>query len=199
MGLLAVSCGARQLLRCASRLWRMDVWGIDISTAALGLARQKAPDARLVRCNGIDLPFPDNTFHYIANLGSLEHYANVPQGIEEMARILRPDGKVAILLPNSYYLVDIIWQVWRTGYGPSHRQLLEHFATVGEWNDMLAKGGIETLSIHAHNFRFPLSAVDWYCYLKRPRKFLNLLIRPFIPFYLAYSFLFIGRKHHHRE
>jgi hypothetical protein len=127
-------------------------------------------------------------------LGSLEHYTNILQGAQEMARIAKPNGKVAVLLPNSYYLADILWWVWRTGYGPSHQQPLERFSTVGEWKDLLAEGGIETLRVHAYNFRFPLSAADWRWYQKRPRKILNLMIAPLVPFNLAYCFLFIGRK-----
>lgn len=182
------------MLKWAYRLRHMDVWAIDLSTTALNLARKNAPRAKLSRCDGTALPFPDSTFHYIANLGSLEHYADIPRGIQEMARLLRPDGRIAIFVPNSYYLADIVWHVWRTGYGPSHGQILECFATVGEWKDLLTEGGVEILRTYAYNFCFPTSIADWRWYWRWPRKLLNLLIAPFIPFNLAYSFLFIGRK-----
>jgi SAM-dependent methyltransferase len=193
----------RWVLKCLSPTFRTTlldvscgegVWGVDISTTALKRSRQNAPDAKLARCDGITLPFPDNTFHYITNLGSLEHYTSILQGVQEMARVLRPEGSIAILVPNSYYLADIIWQVWRTGYGPSHRQVLERFATVGEWKDILEEGRIEVLSTYAYNFRFPVRLADWQWYRKRPRKFLNLLIAPFTPLNLSYCFLFIGQK-----
>lgn len=192
--LLDVSCGEGHLLKWASRLYDVRVWGIDISKVALALSLQNVDRVKLSRCDGINLPFPNDTFHYITNLGSLEHYMDILQGIQEMARVLRPDGKVAILLPNSYYLADVIWRVWRTGYGPSHQQPLERFATVGEWSDMLSKGGIEVIHAYAYNFHFPTSCRDWQWYQERPRRFLNLLIAPFVPFNLSYCFLFIGQK-----
>ncbi|MEA3377653.1 MAG: methyltransferase domain-containing protein, partial [Chloroflexota bacterium] len=136
----------------------------------------------------------DNAFHYVTNLGSLEHYPDIPRGVREMVRVLKPDGRAAILLPNSYYLADILWQVWRTGYGPSHQQPLERFATVGEWSDILSEGGIDILRIHAYNFLFPVRRKDWQWYRRRPRRFLNLLIAPFVPFNLSYCHLFIGQK-----
>jgi hypothetical protein len=110
-----------------------------------------------------------------------------------MARVVRPGGKLAILLPNSYYLADVIWWVWRTGYGPSHQQVLEKFATVGEWKDLLTAGGIVVERIYPYNFSFPTVAADWHWYRKRPRRLLNLLIAPLVPTNLAYCFLFIGR------
>ncbi len=192
--LLDISCGEGHLLRLAHCLYNLDVWGIDISTFALRKSRQNVPSAKLVRCDGISLPFPDNAFQYVTNLGSLEHYVNIMQGIREVARVLRPEGWAAILLPNSYYIVDIIWKVGRTGYSPSHQQPLEHFATVGEWKDMLTEGGISVMHIYAYNFLFPKWRRDFQWFWKRPRRCLYLLVKPLIPFNLSYCFLFVGRK-----
>lgn len=192
--ILDVSCGEGHLLKWAALLYEMDVWGIDLSSVALRISRQNIPQAKLVRCDGINLPFPDNTFYYVTNLGGLEHYTNIPQGVKEMSRVLKPEGKVAILLPNSYYLIDIIWLVWRTGYGPSHKQPLEKFGTVGEWKEVLNEGGIEVIKTYKYNFSFPRSKSDWEWYWARPSRLLKLLCSPFIPFNLSYSFLFIGKK-----
>lgn len=191
--LLDVSCGEGHLLKWGSLLRQLTGCGIDISRAALRIALRNAPDALLVRSDAITLPFPDATFQYVTNLGSLEHYSDIPQGIREMARVVKPGGKLAILLPNSYYLADIIWWVWRTGYGPSHQQMLEKFATVGEWKELLAAGGIIVERIYPYNFSFPAVAADWHWYRRRPRRLLNLLIAPLVPANLAYCFLFIGR------
>jgi SAM-dependent methyltransferase len=192
--LLDVSCGEGHLLRWASGLYGVDGWGIDISTVALRISRQHQGVSRLVRCDGINLPFSDGQFDYVTNLGSLEHYADIPLGVQEMERVLRPGGKAAILVPNSYYMADIVWQVMRTGYGPSHQQPLEMFATAGEWGDLLNEGGLVPQNAHKYNFRFPLRAADWRWYRRRPRRFLNVLLAPFVPFHLSYCFLFICQK-----
>lgn len=192
--LLDVSCGEGHLLRWAHELHGLDICGIDLSKVALVRAQALAPRARLVRCDGTQLPYCSATFDYITNLGSLEHYEDIPQGIREMVRVARPGAKLAILLPNSYYLADIVWQVLRTGYGPSHRQLLERFATIGEWRDMLEEGGVEVSEVHPYNFRFPLTRADWRWYRDRPRKVLNLLTGPLVPKNLSYCFLFVGRR-----
>lgn len=192
--LLDVSCGEGHLLRWASRQYGVQGWGIDISTVALQISRRKQGQTRLSRCDGIALPFREHSFDYVTNLGSLEHYADVSLGIREMARVLTPGGTAAILVPNSYYLADIVWKVMRSGYGPSHQQPLEMFASAGEWKDLLAEGGLIPQSTHAYNFRFPRHAADWRWYHRRPRRFLNLLIAPLVPFNLSYCFLFICQR-----
>lgn len=192
--LLDVSCGEGRLLEWAIRLSAVQGWGVDISTMALRLSQIRIPQANVYRCDGIALPFPDNTFDYITNLGSLEHYTDIPLGIREMVRVLKPEGKAAILLPNSYYLVDILWDVWRTGYGPSHRQLLERFDTVGGWRDNLERGRFQIEHVYAYNFQFPYSKNDWGWYWSRPTRMIKMLISPFVPFNLSYCFLFICVK-----
>ncbi len=192
--LLDVSCGEGHLLKWASRLYDVDGWGIDLSTVALQISQQQASRARLARCDGMALPFASHSFDYVANLGSLEHYADIPQGVREMVRVMKPDGMAAIQLPNSYYLGDVIWDVMRTGYGPTHQQPLEKFATAGEWKEILEEGGLRSQRVLAYNYRFPLRAADWQWYRVRPQRFLRLLIAPFVPFNLSYCFLFICHK-----
>lgn len=191
--LLDVSCGEGHLLKWAARSHQLAGYGIDISQAALYIALHNVCQPLLVRCDALALPFPDATFQYVTNLGSLEHYPDILQGIREMARVVKLGGKVAVLLPNSYYLADIIWRVWRTGYGPSHQQMLEKFATVGEWKELLTTGGIVVERVYPYNFSPPTVAADWRWYRKRPRRLLNLLTAPLVPANLAYCFLFIGR------
>jgi SAM-dependent methyltransferase len=189
---LDVSCGEGHLLKWASNLRGINIWGVDISSIALEITHKNVPGAKLSCCDGAALPFPSNTFDYITNLGSLEHYINLHWGVRELSRVLKPNGRIGVFVPNSYYVADIIWHVWRTGYGPSHRQVMERFSTIGEWKDILTNGGIRVLRTYAYNYRFPASLSDWQWYWKRPTRFLHLLIAPLVPFNLSYSFLFIG-------
>ena len=192
--LLDMSCGEGHLLARASDVEGTELFGIDISTVALQISTAHVPCAFLSRCDGVALPFPASSFDYVTNLGSLEHYSDVAAGVAEIRRVLRPGGRAAILLPNSYYLGDIIWWVWRTGYGPSHKQVLERFATSGEWRDLLESGGLEVLHIHPYNIRSPWTRADWQWYSARPTRLLSLLFSPMARGNLAYGFLFIARK-----
>ncbi len=190
--LLDVACGEGVLVRLAQEQG-LDVVGIDLIYKATLLARKDLPVSVVLVADGEKLSFPDASFDYVTNLGSLEHFLSPLSGIQEMRRVLKPSGRAAILLPNSYYLADIVWNVWRTGYGPNHKQPLERFATYGEWKDLLEEGGLFVERGYKYNFRFPRSKSDWRWYFQHPRKFLYLMAAPFLPFHLSYSFLYVCR------
>ena len=191
--LLDVACGEGHMVKWALQQGLKGA-GIDISINAARLSREVVPVSFAAVADGERLPFLDESFDYVTNMGSLEHFLDPQRGVREMRRVLRPDGRVAVFLPNSYYLVDIIWHVWRTGYSVSHKQVVERFATVREWRDVLEASGLRVDRTCAYNFRFPRARSDWTWYRRHPRKWLNLLVAPFIPFNLSYSFLFIGSK-----
>jgi len=189
--LLDVACGEGVLVRHAEARGIRAV-GLDVAWQAARLARQRSN--HILVGAGESLPFSDSSFDFVTNLGSLEHFLDPLQGVHEMRRVLKPGGRVAVLLPNSYYLADIIWHVWRTGYGPNHKQPLERFATYGEWKDLLSQGGLKVERAYKYNFRFPRTMDDWRWYWKHPRKFIYLAAALFIPFHLSYSFLYICQQ-----
>jgi len=188
--LLDVACGEGLLVHAARQRGVMGI-GVDLSSQGVKLASQRLDAAILSIGNGECLPFADQYFDFVTNIGSLEHFPDPPVGIREMVRVLKPGGRAALLLPNSYYLVDLIWQVWRTGYGPSHNQPLEIFATFKEWWELLEKHGLVVLKTYKYNFCFPRSKADIRWYQQHPRKVLNLLVSPLIPFNLSNHFLYI--------
>jgi SAM-dependent methyltransferase len=49
---------------------------------------------------GATLPYPDQSFDYIACLEGLEHIENPQQAIREFARLLRPGGQLIASVPN---------------------------------------------------------------------------------------------------
>lgn len=188
--LLDVACGEGALLRHA--LGRgLDACGVDFSATALQRARLAAPTAPLALANGEQLPFADQEFDVVTCLGSLEHYLDPWRGASEIARVLRPGGRAAILLPNAYYLADIIWHVWRRGRGPDHRQVIQRFAAAREWADYLAMMGLRVLRTQRCNPRFPRNRADWRWYRSNPRRLLYLAAAPLTPFNLSASFLYV--------
>ena len=104
-------------------------YGCDISDVALELARTQLSTSRFSLCDGDHLPFGDNQFEYVTNLGSLEHFLSPEHGARDMARVVKADGVVCVLLPNKYRLYEIL-HVMRTGYESPQNQDLERFAAV---------------------------------------------------------------------
>jgi SAM-dependent methyltransferase len=55
----------------------------------------------LVRLRGDALPFPDRTFDLVLCLDYLEHIDNDDAALEEMARVLRPNGRLILVTPHT--------------------------------------------------------------------------------------------------
>ena len=163
---LDIGCGGGGAL--TPLVTRSDVTavGLDISQVALAQAHREAPGARLVRADGTRLPFADATFDVVLNLGNLEHFTDLEEGIREMRRVLRPAGRAWILLPNLFYS-GTLWRVIRGGAGPDHHQPIDRFATRVEWQRTLEADGLRVLrSIPYHKGkwwkRLLPSALAWH-------------------------------------
>jgi ubiquinone/menaquinone biosynthesis C-methylase UbiE len=169
----------------------LSVRGVDFSGRAAQLARHALGGDVAVLADGQRLPFAEATFDYVTNLGSLEHFASPEEGLQEMRRVLKPEGSVALVLPNSYYLLDIVWHVWRRGYPVSHRQPIERFATFGEWRDLIERHGFHVVQAFKYNLCFPRSVADLDWYARSPLKLAYVVLSPVTPFHLSYSFLFL--------
>jgi len=191
--LLDVSCGEGWLNHFAERYTRLSC-GVDWARAALDRASYNAPQSHFVLSDAERLPFPSNSFDFVVNLGSLEHYVDPVTGAREMARVLRKSGKACILVPNSYFILDIIFEVWLHGRGPTHNQPLERFGTRCEWQNLLEASGFHVRQVLKYNARWPLSGQDFRWYLRHRKRLLSLCCAPFIPLNLSYSFVFLCSK-----
>ncbi len=82
---------------------------LDISSSALQYAKQiakkfKAENIRYVQGNIFDMPFYDETFDFVWNIGVVEHYkiSDLKLILSEMIRVAKRNGIVAIGTPNLY-------------------------------------------------------------------------------------------------
>lgn len=191
--LLDVACGLGDLLHYASQSG-LRCSGVDLSPVALRQAKERAPTASVSVGNGQHLPFADESFDIVTLLGSLEHFLDPGTGLLEIRRVLRWGGRALVVVPNSYYLPDIVWNVWRTRFGPYHKQVVERFATAQEWRVFIELGGLKVRQITKFNFQRPRNREDWGWYKSRPTRLLGLLASPFIPFNLSHSFLYFCEK-----
>lgn len=170
--------------------------GIDFSFEACSAAKKSVTIPNYCCADGHNLPFSSGIFDKVTIIGSLEHFKDMDKALIEVKRVLKSAGIIIIFVPNSYYIIDVIWKVLRTGYGVNHRQPLERFATINEWADYLEKNDLEIEKCHKFNFLFPKTREDWHYYSKRIHRIILPIIGFFIPSNLSYSFLYICHVRH---
>lgn len=101
---LDVATGTGEFALALARHQTLDeVVGIDFVKEMVALGRIKANRRQLHRKvtflqgNALCLPFPDNTFACVTSGFAMRNVVNVPIAISEMARVVRPGGRIAIL------------------------------------------------------------------------------------------------------
>jgi demethylmenaquinone methyltransferase / 2-methoxy-6-polyprenyl-1,4-benzoquinol methylase len=74
-----------------------DVVGSDFSEGMLARARTKAPGLTWEQADAMALPYPDDEFDAATVGFGARNFGDLPQGLREMARVVRPGGRVVIL------------------------------------------------------------------------------------------------------
>ena len=195
MRVLDIATGRGQLVRFALQRGAL-AYGLDFSYTACKIAR-KDSWGKIVNGDAQLLPFCDQYFDVITNFGSLEHFVNMDQGIQEMVRILNPNGIVCLTVPNTFGLRWNVQIAWRTGDVDDDGQPLQRYGTRHQWQSLLEKNGLLVKRVlgYEHERAKPHTMKDFFNYLKHPRRLLSMLVvAPLIPVNAAGQFLFICER-----
>lgn len=82
----------------------LDVCAVDLESSS-HLATKEFP---VTTYDGSRLPFPDGYFDAVISSNVLEHVADLPNAMKEIARVLRPEGVGLHVMPSSS------WRLWTT-------------------------------------------------------------------------------------
>ena len=96
--LLDIGCGTGTLLRSVIRLYpSVTAVGIDLSPAMLAVARPNLPPTvQLLPADATALPFRAHTFDIAVSSSSYHYWPDPVSGLQEIARVLRPAGRLVI-------------------------------------------------------------------------------------------------------
>ena len=98
---LDVACGTGDLSLELNRNSRGRVVGTDFCRPMLTIAKNKSegsePRIPYVEGDALSLPFADHHFDAVTIAFGLRNLANVPAGLVELRRVLKPNGRLAIL------------------------------------------------------------------------------------------------------
>ena len=136
---LDVACGLGLMLEQAVKRGA-NVYGIDLSDTAVGMAREYVPQAKIEVANSEHLPFDDNSMDVITCLGSLERMINLPRVFAEMQRVGRPDARYCFLVRNSNTL---FWQLFMKRLGMKNRNSHQGAKSIDEWTALFEAHGFQ--------------------------------------------------------
>jgi len=95
---LDLCCGTGDLLASMARCSGRPVFGADFCRPMLNAARVKlGSQARLIEADALALPLADASFDLVTVAFGLRNLANYRRGLEQMHRLLRPQGLLAVL------------------------------------------------------------------------------------------------------
>jgi len=98
---LDVACGTGLFTRSIAGRMRL-VYGIDISRGMLEKAARYVQEGgihniRFARARAERIPFPDNIFDGVVCCGALHLFPNTRKALQEMARVTKKDGRLAVM------------------------------------------------------------------------------------------------------
>jgi SAM-dependent methyltransferase len=112
--LLEVGCGWGELADWVARETGAEVVAVDLSERMVELARERGVDARIADVQA--LPFADGEFDCAVAAWMLYHVPDLDRGIAELARVLRPGGRLVAVTNSRFHLIELRELV---GSGPS--------------------------------------------------------------------------------
>lgn len=102
---LDVGCGTGQVVHLLSE-FGFDAYGVDVSPIAISIAKAKGK-GKFELMKGRKIPFPDNFFHSVGCYDVLEHTLRPAELLDEMIRVLKPEGKMVIACPNFLRVIGL--------------------------------------------------------------------------------------------
>lgn len=176
--MLDAGCGnGRETVRMAKLNPNAKVIGIDISDSIEVAAThaREIPNARFVRGNICELPFPRESFDHILSFGVLHHTPSTRRAFESVAQLLAPGGEFAFYIykkkaPLREFADDHVRKAIQSLSFAEAWAEMERMTTLGralsELNATITVPEIKTLGIEAgrHNLQRLLYYTVFKCY-----------------------------------
>lgn len=163
-----------RILRWAARQG-IDAFGVDISPPIVADARRNFGDDLRLRAPVSDcrwLPFREGSFDGIYSMGTIEHFLESEQAVQEMFRVLRPGGRVILGVPNRWdpflrpLMVAIMYRLGLYDYGyeksfsrKALRRMMEEagFEVTDESGILFIPGWLRILDLVCNTWARPLA------------------------------------------
>ncbi len=126
-------CGVGMYLERLARLGD-SATGLEFDFDRAAQARLRSD--KVINAAGEMLPFPSGTFDFILSHEVIEHVQDDRLAIQEMVRVLKPRGRIALFCPNRGYPFETHGMYWRGRYSFGNKLFVNYLPR--KWRDRLA-------------------------------------------------------------
>ncbi|MDZ7682675.1 MAG: methyltransferase domain-containing protein [Fodinibius sp.] len=145
--LLAINCRHTELFRSAFNRG-IESSGIHRSQKQMRETRQKDPHATLRLWKGAEIPFRENEVDYIFEFDSFECFSDIDVGLQEVQRVLKPDGVFVAVVPNKDFILSSKYPL--SDKTAASKGYLER--SLGEWKRVFRQAGFTIADIKKDQF-----------------------------------------------
>jgi SAM-dependent methyltransferase len=136
---LDLGCGAGSFPIQFSKL---NVAGVDVDTQALARNPSRSKACAVSHL----LPFADRSFDMVISHHSLEHFSDARATVREIGRVLKPDGRLFVSVPDGKSFSDGLYRLLLCGGGHLQRFTFENIVGEVEAGTRLQLAGWQELS-----------------------------------------------------
>jgi SAM-dependent methyltransferase len=150
---------------------RLDV-GLDPWSAPMKEAQQRGAYRLLVLGEGASIPFEDGFFSTVTSTSVLEHIPDLDPVFQEVARVLKPEGKFVFCVPNHRF-PQALWgrqflaRIGLHGLGAAYSRFFNRIArhahtdSPGVWQARLNQAGFKLLDTWDYFPPKALHVLEW--------------------------------------
>jgi 2-polyprenyl-3-methyl-5-hydroxy-6-metoxy-1,4-benzoquinol methylase len=141
---LEVGCG----MGCMAMNWAShgaNITAVDLNPVAIAITKKRFESFNLTgdirEADGEKLPFDDNSFDYVYSWGVLHHSPNTKKSISELFRVLKPGGKVGVMLYHRNSMMFRFWVEYLEGFLHMENEFLSPLELASRYGDGERKEG----------------------------------------------------------
>lgn len=157
--ILDFGCGTGHIISEIARLNpSAKLIGVDVSRAALDTARKQAPPAEFFPIeDGAAFPLPDASVDFVFSSEVIEHVYDTENAVREIARVLKPGGKLLITTPYHGLLKNLALVLFSFDFHFSPTGAHIRFFTKRSLTNLLNQHGLQPREYGYYGRFYPLS------------------------------------------